>query len=91
MSHSLKADIEKAVADSKRLDEEYFVKQCKGSTATEILNFYRNYYYTESVNTEHGLVAAAMNEVLPTYTRLLKIQQLLHDGKVTEAMKLVLR
>ena len=41
------------------------MKDYEGMTAQEILNFFRNKYYTEGNNTESGLVANALNEVLP--------------------------
>ena len=89
MSNSLKADIEAAVAQSKQITSESFVDDCRGLTSPEILNLYRNYYYQQPVNTEEGLVAAALNEVLPTYSKLLKMQHLLYTGRITEAKKLV--
>lgn len=33
--------------------------------STAKLNFYRNLYFSEPQNTEHGIVANALNEVLP--------------------------
>lgn len=91
MSLSLKSDIEKSVADSQRMNEDYFLQQCKGLTSLEILNFYRNFYYKDSVCTEHGLVAAAINEILPTYTKLLEMQKLLYEGKINEAKERILK
>lgn len=38
-------------------------------SATEILNYYRNLYYTEPMTTERRVVAEAINEVLPTVVR----------------------
>lgn len=52
----------------------YFTDQCKGLTSIEILNLYRNLYYKEGVNTERGLVAAALNELLPIHSMLLNLQ-----------------
>ena len=89
MSNSLKADIEAAIAQSKQLTSDSFVDECRGLTSPEILNLYRNYYYQQPVNTEQGLVAAALNEILPTYTKLLKMQHLLYTGRITEAKKIV--
>lgn len=40
-------------------------KQIDGATLA-VLNCYRNKYYTDGNNTEQGLVANAINEVLPT-------------------------
>lgn len=72
-------------------EEQYFVQQCHGLTSPEILNFYRNLYYKESVCTEHGLVAAAINEILPTYIKLLEVQTLLYEGKIDEAKEGILK
>ena len=91
MSLSLKADIEKAVADSKRIQSEDFAQECCGLTALEILNLYRNRYYQEGMNTEHGIVAAAINEVLPVHTRFLKAQREAYEGKFNEAIKRILK
>lgn len=35
----------------------------------EVLNFYRNLYYTEPSHTERGRVAWAINDILPKYTK----------------------
>jgi len=91
MSKSLRADVEKAVADSRRLDEDYFMQQCRGLTSPEILNFYRNYYYQEPSCTEHGLVAVALNEILPNYTRYVQAHQLALEGRFDEAIKRILK
>ena len=42
-----------------------FVNEAKDMTAVEVLNYYRNLYYAEPQNTERGVVANAINEVLP--------------------------
>ena len=91
MSLSLKADIEKAVADSKQFQFEEFARDCRGLTSVEILNLYRNRYYQEGMNTEHGIVAAAINELLPVHTRFLKAQREAHEGKFNEAIKRILK
>ena len=52
---------------------EYFetaVLEYNGMTAVEKLNKYRNYYYTDGNNTEAGVIADAINEVLPEYVAL---------------------
>ena len=36
----------------------------------EILNWYRNLYYAENENTERGIMARAINDILPEYIRL---------------------
>ena len=41
-----------------------------GMTAVEKLNYYRNYYHTDGDNTEAGVIADAINEILPEYVRL---------------------
>lgn len=42
-----------------------FAEQTKTMTAAEILNYYRNLYYAEPQVTERGIVANAINELLP--------------------------
>lgn len=56
------------------MNDTYFTDQCEGLTSIEILNLYRNLYYKEGVNTERGLVAAALNELLPIHSMLLNLQ-----------------
>ena len=50
--------------------EEYFVNIVKVSNMTdplEILNWYRNLYYTENDNTERGIMARAINDFFMKY------------------------
>ena len=42
-----------------------FAEATKHMDATATLNYYRNLYHAEPQNTEHGIVANALNEVLP--------------------------
>ena len=42
-----------------------FEKATEGMTAEEVLNYYRNLYHGEPQSTEHGIVASALNEILP--------------------------
>ena len=35
--------------------------------ALKILNIYRNFYYQDLDSTEHGIIANAINEILPNY------------------------
>ncbi len=79
------ADLEEQCAKN------FFVAQCAGLTSVEILNLYRNWYYQEGMNTEQGVVAAAINEILPTHTRFLKAQQLAYEGKFNESIKRILK
>ena len=46
-----------------------FAEQTKNMTAAEILNYYRNLYYAEAQVTERGIVANAINDILPEYAR----------------------
>lgn len=41
-----------------------------GMNAFEILNYYRNCHYMDDSNTESGILANAINEILPEYSRL---------------------
>ena len=44
--------------------EKYFVEKCKNiKGCMNILNFYRNLYYQDEPNTEHGIMARAINEM----------------------------
>ena len=50
--------------------EEYFVDEVKAANMTdplEILNWYRNLYYTKGNNTEHGIMARAINDLFMKY------------------------
>lgn len=42
-----------------------FAEATQSMTAAEILNYYRNLYYAEPQVTERGIVANAINELLP--------------------------
>lgn len=44
--------------------EKYFVEKCKNIKGyMNILNFYRNLYYQDEPNTEHGIMARTINEL----------------------------
>ena len=50
--------------------EKYFVEEVKEFNMIdpiEILNWYRNLYYTENNNTEHGIMARAINDLFMKY------------------------
>jgi hypothetical protein len=42
-----------------------FETAVEGMTAEEVLNYYRNLYHAEPQSTEHGIVAKALNDILP--------------------------
>ena len=44
----------------------------KDMTAIEKLNYFRNMYYIEGDNTENGVIANAINEILPAYVKMLE-------------------
>jgi len=46
-----------------------------GMNSVQILNYYRNMYYTDGNNTEKGIVANAINDVLP------KIVHIINESK----------
>lgn len=57
------------------MNDKYFVEGCehlreKGEGSDEILNWYRNLYYKEELNTERGIVAMALNDILPELVSL---------------------
>ena len=44
--------------------EKYFVEECKNiKGCMNILNWYRNLYYQDEPNTEHGIMARAINDM----------------------------
>lgn len=49
-----------------------FAKTTKNMTATEILNYYRNLYYAEPQVTERGIVANAINDILPNMVEVVR-------------------
>ena len=53
------------------MTDECFVKTSQDiNDPVEILNWYRNLYYAENENTERGIMARAINDILPEYIRL---------------------
>ena len=42
-----------------------FAKATEGMTAEEVLNYYRNLYHAEPLSTERGIIANALNDILP--------------------------
>ena len=65
-----------AVSDHTIIDKENaFVEEIYKSDMTdsiEILNWYRNLYYTERLNTERGIVAMAINDLFMKYKDALR-------------------
>ena len=55
-----------------------------GMTAIEKLNYFRNLYYAEGNNTEKGIIANALNEILSQYAKeeQKKEQENIIDGKI---------
>ena len=51
--------------------------------SAEILNWYRNLYHTENPNTERGLMARALNDILPEYVRQKAEIEALINGQET--------
>jgi hypothetical protein len=49
-----------------------FAERTKDMTASEILNYYRNLYYAEPQVTERGIVANAINDVLPRMVEVVR-------------------
>lgn len=49
------------------MNEEIFVKGCKGQNSEDILNWYRNLYFHENDDTEKKIMADAVNDILPRY------------------------
>ena len=42
-----------------------FAKATEGMTAEDVLNYYRNLYHAEPLSTERGIIANALNDILP--------------------------
>lgn len=64
--------------------ENLFVEEAeKINDSDEILNWYRNLYYTENSNTERGLMARAINDILPEYSRQKALIKALINGQET--------
>ena len=49
-----------------------FAENTKNMTAIEVLNYYRNCYYAEPQVTERGIVANAINNVLPNMVEVVR-------------------
>ena len=50
--------------------EAYFIEEIQKNkiiAPLQILNLYRNFYYTENSNTERGIVARAINDLFMEY------------------------
>jgi len=47
--------------------------------SVEILNYYRNLYHCEPTTTEQGIVAWAINDILPTYVNKTEIHNKAFD------------
>ena len=55
--------------------ENYFVEEIHKDNITdplEILNWYRNLYYKEGLNTENGIMANAINDLFVKYREVFK-------------------
>lgn len=62
-------------SENKQKPINYFVEMAHlNETPAEILNWYRNCYYKEPDNTERGIVANALNSVLPELARLRELE-----------------
>ena len=48
---------------------ERFEELARTMNSSEILNYYRNCFYTEPNHTERGIVALAINDILPKYAQ----------------------
>lgn len=54
------------------MDDKWFVDgvhKLEPKDAPNILNWYRNLYYKEELTTERGIVADALNDILPDYVK----------------------
>ena len=46
------------------MNDKEFIELTKDMSPEEILNYYRNLYYNDGNNTERGIVANAINDVI---------------------------
>ena len=69
---------------------ESWVLDYNGMTAVEKLNYYRNYYHADGDNTEAGVIADAINEILPEYVRLKETATTADPMEVIEKVREVL-
>ena len=61
-----------------------FAKVTENMTTVEILNYYRNRYYAEPQVTERGIVANAINDVLPNMVEVVRCKDCKHKGWIQE-------
>lgn len=60
--------------------EKYFVEKCKNIKGyMNILNFYRNLYYQDEPNTEHGIMARTINELFMEAKQRGVLDELMED------------
>jgi predicted nucleic-acid-binding Zn-ribbon protein len=58
-----------------------FAETTKNMTANEILNYYRNLYYAEPQVTERGIVANAINDILPNMVEVVRCKKCAYYGE----------
>lgn len=51
------------------MNDNDIIKVYEGLTVSERLNLYRNRYYNDGYATERGIIANAINDILPKYDR----------------------
>lgn len=60
--------------------EKYFVEECKNiERYMNILNFYRNLYYQDEPNTEHGIMARTINKLFMEAKQRGVLDELMED------------
>ena len=67
------------------MTDNYFIDIAKTiDGSAEILNWYRNLYHAENSDTERGIMARAINDILPEYSRQkAEIEKLKEELKIT--------
>ena len=50
-----------------KLKDNEIIKAYEGLTSNQQLNLFRNFYYNDGFSTENGIVANAINDILPNY------------------------
>lgn len=61
------------------------IKDIVNNNSIEILNFYRNFYHAQGESTERGIVAWAINDILPKYVKQKKELKRLQNKNRTTA------
>ena len=62
-------EFEEMRADAHKWMQDTIIKDYEGLTSNQQLNLFRNLYYNDGFSTEKGIVANAINDILPKYCK----------------------